>query len=84
MTWDEYLLVYEERILWLFKRFWCHIVGCDIVHWRENEYISGYDCRRCEAGEDTTGNETPFKVIRKQNGLVGRLAGYWNRIRDSI
>ncbi len=67
---DE-LLWFLERWGWRFKRLKCFFLGCKITYWHENEYVGGSDCERCDAGEDTIGNETPHKLI--EGNILARL-----------
>lgn len=61
------------RIKWIIKRFICKMIGCDIRHWKENEYVSGEYCYRCEANEDTIWNESPFQIVKRRESFMGRI-----------
>lgn len=69
---DE-LLWFLERWGWRFKRLKCFFLGCKITYWHENEYVGGSDCERCDAGEDTIGNETPALKGSLKN-FIGSLS----------
>lgn len=65
------ILWFLERWNWRLKRLTCFFKGCKISHWSENEYVGGTDCERCDAGYDTTYNETPWKLF--EGNLLQRL-----------
>lgn len=82
MSVNEFLLVQIDRIGWLAKRFICLLIGCDIHYWSENEYIHGHDCSRCDAGEDTTGNSAPYKIIWKSESLFGFISDWFEQLTN--
>jgi hypothetical protein len=70
------VLCFLECWSWRLKRLACFFKGCDISYWHESEYIGGEDCSRCDAGNDTIGNETPHKLF--EGNLITRLfSRFW-------
>mgnify|MGYP006989407782 CR=1 FL=1 len=71
MNFEDYVMCLMDGFEWRIRRTKCFLLGCQILHWSENEWIHGTDCKRCDAGYDNTGNETPHKFI--EGNIVYRL-----------
>lgn len=71
-----------RSVKWYIKRFICILIGCNIQYWHENEYVSGWECERCESYEDITYNESPFKIIEKRGSVFGRIMNVFGWLGD--